>query len=104
MNAVSLIRDRSAAIAALCRRHRVARLELFGSAVAGEFDVDRSDLDFLVEFLSLTSVEHADAYFGLLADLQDLFDRDIDLVEAAAISNPHFRRSVEASRTVVYAA
>lgn len=39
------------AIAALCRRHGVARLEVFGSAARGEdFDPARSDADFLVEF------------------------------------------------------
>jgi uncharacterized protein len=40
-------------IAELCRRHRVRRLALFGSAVGEGFDPERSDLDFLVEFKPL---------------------------------------------------
>lgn len=39
------------ALAALCRRFRVRRLDLFGSAAAaGGFDPARSDLDLLVAF------------------------------------------------------
>jgi predicted nucleotidyltransferase len=79
-------------------------LELFGSAANGRFDATASDLDFLVEFEPLSPADRADAYFGLLAALQDLFQRDIDLVEAEAINNPYFRQTVQAGRTVLYAA
>ena len=57
----------------LCRKHRVRRLEIFGSAADGTFDPDRSDLDFLVEYETLTPGEHYEAYFGLWEDLQALF-------------------------------
>ncbi len=33
-----------------CRRNHVRRLSLFGSSLRADFDPDRSDLDFLVEF------------------------------------------------------
>ncbi len=37
-------------ITVICRRHGVARLEIFGSAARGDdFDPDNSDADFLVE-------------------------------------------------------
>ena len=88
----------------LCREHRVRRLEVFGSAAGDAFDADHSDLDFLVEFASIPPGEHSRAYFGLLRELEDLFGRKIDLVETAAITNPYFLRSVEGSRTVLYAA
>ena len=81
-----------------------ARLELFGSAATERFDVAHSDVDFLVEFSPLRPADRANAYFGLLADLQDLFQRDIDLVESEAVTNPYFKRFVDAQRTVVYAA
>jgi len=39
------------AIAEVCRRHRVHRLEVFGSGARGlDFDPQRSDVDLLVEF------------------------------------------------------
>ena len=45
------IADKKEELAELCRRHGVARLEVFGSAVRGmDFDPLTSDADFLVEF------------------------------------------------------
>lgn len=60
------IEEHRAELAELCRRHHVLRLSLFGSATRDDFDAERSDLDFLVDFESLSPGEHADAYFGLI--------------------------------------
>jgi predicted nucleotidyltransferase len=92
------------AVRQLCQRHRVRRLELFGSGTSDRFDAAVSDLDFIVEFEALSPADRADAYFGLLAALQDVFQRKIDLVESAAIDNPYFKQSVAKERTVLYAA
>jgi len=88
----------------LCARYHVRCLELFGSATKDQFDPEASDLDFLVEFLPLGSGEYFDTYFGLLEGLQELFERPVDLVMANAIKNPYFLKSVNLSRTVLYAA
>lgn len=104
MSAAPTILEQIDAVQRLCRKHRVARLELFGSAATGRFDALHSDLDFLIEFVPLSPADRADAYFGMLAALQDLFHRDIDLVETAAVTNPYFKQTVDADRTVLYAA
>ena len=91
-------------IAELCRRHRVRRLALFGSAARQDFDPERSDLDFLVEFEPLAPGTYARTYFDLLEALQQLFGRPVDLVIESAIKNPYFRQSVEQSQTLLYAA
>jgi len=102
---VSIIEQHRDALEQLCRRFRVKRLELFGSAATGDrFAGADSDLDFLVEFLPLEPGMHADAYFGLLGGLEDLFGRSIDLVMTRAIANPYFLESVNRTRTVLYAA
>jgi predicted nucleotidyltransferase len=101
---IRLIEQNREALERLCVRHHVARLELFGSAAEGGFDPQRSDLDFLVEFLPLKSGEHADAYFALLESLEALFGRPVDLLMVGAIKNPYFLQSVNQTRTVVYAA
>lgn len=88
----------------LCRRYRVRRLELFGSAAVGRARPGISDLDFLVEFEPLPVGAYADAYFGLLESLEQLFSRPVDLVVAAAIRNPYFRQSVEKTKALLYAA
>ena len=88
----------------LCRRFHVRRLDLFGSAAGDDFDPARSDLDFLVEFLPAPPGGYADAFFGLKESLEQLFDRPVDLVAAAAIRNPYFRESVDGARVLLYAA
>ena len=92
-----------AALEEICRRHKVRRLELFGSAARGEGRSRKSDLDFLVEFEPLPFGRYADAYFGLLEDLEQLFGRPVDLVVDSAIKNPYFRESIERTKALVYA-
>ena len=89
----------------LCRRFRVKKLDLFGSAVTeGSFDNGKSDIDFAVEFEAMEPVAHARAYFGLLAALQDLFSCPIDLIEIKAVTNPYMLESVNKQRREIYAA
>jgi hypothetical protein len=88
----------------LCRRFRVERLELFGSATSDSFDCEHSDVDFLVTFQQLDDGEHADTYFGLLSGLELLLERPVDLVMTRAIRNPYFLEAIEPTRTVLYAA
>jgi predicted nucleotidyltransferase len=87
----------------LCRRYRVRRLDLFGSAVTDRYRPAESDLDFLVEFEPLAVGTYADTYFGLHEALEELFGRTVDLVVASAIKNPYFRQSVEQSKVPLYA-
>jgi predicted nucleotidyltransferase len=98
-----LIEEKRQELERVCRRRRVHRIELFGSAAGAGFDPEHSDLDFLVTFQDLGLDQYADAYFGLLEDLQVLFQRPVDLVVASAIQNPYFRQAVESTRTLVYA-
>ena len=102
MNAI--VENKIVDLARLCAKYSVLRLELFGSAVSVDFDPERSDFDFLVEFRRGKEINAADQYFGLLEDLEGLFGRHIDLVEAGAMHNPYFIRRVNESRTLIYAA
>ncbi len=100
-----IVREKLAHLAAICVRRDVRCLELFGSAAADTgFKPDASDLDFLVEFGQLPHGEHANAYFGLLEDLEDLFGYPVDLVMTTAIKNPYFKKAIAASRVILYAA
>ncbi len=101
---IDLIEKQRGRLEDLCRKHRVRRLEVFGSAADGTFDPTRSDLDFLVEYLPVEDGKHGRVYFGLLHDLEDLFERKIDLVMPSAIRNRYFREAVNHSRKIVYAA
>ena len=90
---------------ALCRRYHVRRLDVFGSAARGDFDPERSDVDFLVEF----DRGHPDAlslktYFDFKDALEALLGRPVDLVEPGAVQNPYLRASIDASREPLFAA
>ncbi len=99
---IPLITNHFDELVEICRRHHVKRLEVFGSAAVGDFNPENSDIDFLVDYQLLPPSQHADAYFGLLEDLQSLFGRSVDLVEDKAIDNPYFRASVDETRQPVY--
>ena len=102
MNA--LISEKRDEIIALCRRFRVKALELFGSAAGDRFDPATSDLDFLVDYEEISPSDHAACYFGLLFSLEDLFGRDVDLVELSAVRNPYFLQAIAKDRVLLYAA
>jgi len=88
----------------LCRRYRVARLDVFGSAAEGDFDETRSDLDFLVDFQDGYQDPPFGRYFDFLAALKSLLGREVDLVETRAIKNPYFAQAVNKTRKLLYAA
>ena len=98
------VQERFAELRRLCVQHRVERLYLFGSAARDDFDPNTSDLDFLVEFEPMPPRDHADAFFGLLEDLERLFGRRVDLLEPEPIKNPYRWESIVQSRQVLYEA
>lgn len=99
-----ILEAKASELSEICRHRNVLRLSLFGSATASAFDVASSDLDFLVEFYPLSPAGHADSYFGLQEDLEQLFDRPVDLVEPKPLRNPYFRQAIEWTQVLVYAA
>ena len=72
---ISVIEERAEELELLCRNYGVRRLDLFGSASTGRYEEEGSDLDFLVEFQPSALNAYADAYFGLLEALGELFGR-----------------------------
>jgi len=100
-----LINQHAPAIAELCRRYCVRRLEVFGSAARGtDFDLEASDVDFLVEFSMAAGSPSLKAFFGLQTDLSRVLGRAVDLAEASAIRNPYVLASINRTRELVYGA
>ena len=97
-----LIEEKRQQLERICRQRHVRRIDLFGSATGSGFDPAESDFDFLVAFQDLG--KNADAYFGLLEDLEAVFQRPVDLVVDSAIQNPYFRQAVDSTRTPIYEA
>jgi predicted nucleotidyltransferase len=90
---------------AICRRFRVDKLHLFGSAaMADALQREPNDLDFLVEFADPLGADYVDNYFGLKDELERLFGLPVDLIAVPAIRNPYFREAVEKTKRTLYAA
>ena len=100
----ALIEQHLAGIAAICKRYRIARLEVFGSgAQDGEQFSTGSDADFLVQFAT-DARTGLDEFFGAKSELEGLLGREVDLVEAGAVRNPYVLRSIDRSRELIYVA
>ena len=99
-----LIAQHQDAIETLCREYGVSRLDVFGSATTSAFDSQRSDVDFLVEFLPGVDLgPWMKSYFELRDALSSLLRRDVDLVLAENVKNPYLHQSIKQTRQTVYA-
>jgi len=96
-----LIEDNLEEIRRLCRIHGVRRLEVFGSIRREDFDINRSDVDRLVEF-EPQAANSFQNFLDLKEALQGLFGRRVDLIELRAIRNRRLRRHIEQSKSPVY--
>jgi predicted nucleotidyltransferase len=89
-------------LAAVCRRHRIRRLSLFGSNLKGTNRPD-SDVDLLVEF-EPGATPGLIRLGGIAQELSALLGgREVDLRTAGDLSR-HFRDVVVSSAEVQYAA
>ncbi len=94
---------RRSALAALCREHGVATLDVFGSAADGRFDPQRSDYDFIARFVPDAAGPSLGRRFVDFAEaLEALLGRRVDLMTDHAIENPYLRRAIEASRVRLF--
>lgn len=76
---------------------------IFGSAIRSDFDPEKSDIDILVSFKTMTPPDHANSYFGLLEELEEIFGRSVDLLEEKAVKNPFLKKRIFKSGIVIYA-
>lgn len=101
---IAALEEKREALAVLCRKHGVVRLDAFGSAVGDDFSPGESDVDLLADFGDQDPFRLVDAYFGLLDDLRALLGADVDLVMSDAIKNRYVRAEIERTRRMLYAA
>ena len=102
MNAI--VKDKLPQIAELCRKYRVERMYLFGSAARDtDFDPATSDIDLLIAFSpELDVLDRGDNFLDLVEDLQTLFGRGVDLMTEKSLSNPYLVESIERDKQLIY--
>lgn len=89
-------------LASICRRHRVKRLGVFGSAARGDL-AESSDVDLLVEFEKGAETSLFDMV-RLQEELSRLLGRKVDLATPAILENPYRRQAVLKDLREIYAA
>jgi uncharacterized protein len=86
----------------LCQKSKVRNLYVFGSVLTDSF-TDKSDIDLIVDIDSKDPLDYADNYFNLKFALEELLNRQIDLLENKAIKNPYLRENMDNTKTLLYA-
>jgi predicted nucleotidyltransferase len=100
-----LIEKKRPIVEDLCRKYRVTRLEVFGSAAGDSFDPERSDIDFLVEFQIGSNLGPWMAnYFDFKEELENLLGCKVDLVMQSALKNHYFIDEVNRSKKLLHEA
>ena len=88
-------------IIALCEKHKVKELCVFGSALTDKF-TKNSDVDFTVVFDKSAVGDYFTNYFDFKFALEELLHRDVDLIEYEAIRNPYFKAEVDETKQPIY--
>ena len=85
----------------LCKTHKVKSLYAFGSVITDKFNQD-SDVDLIVDFQQLDVLDYGDNYYDLKFALEDIFKRNVDLLEDKAIINPYFLKTLNQNKKLIY--
>lgn len=88
-------------IVKLCEENEIKGLWLFGSAATGNWDPERSDLDFLFDIGEYDATAGR-RWMQLNFGLQQIFGENFDLVSRPAIRKPAFRASVDKTALSLY--
>ena len=98
---IALIDSSREQIEKLCYDTKVKRLFVFGSILTDRFK-NESDIDLLVEFENVDPLEYVDFYYNLKFGLEELLNREIDLLEIQAIKNPLMKLKLEEAKQLIY--
>lgn len=98
---MNLITEHIDQIKKLCDANKVKALFAFGSVTTGQFQPD-SDIDLVVDIEANDPLGYADHYFNLKFQLEQLMNRNIDLLEQKAIRNPFLKQQIDQTKVLIY--
>ena len=88
-------------IGKLCGSNKVKSLFAFGSVLTEDFKLE-SDIDLIVDIDEKDPKTYSDSYFNLKFQLEQLFQRKVDLLEQEALKNPFLREKIERTMVRIY--
>ena len=85
----------------LCKKNKVKSLFVFGSVIREDFN-QNSDIDLVVDFDESDPFKYTDLYFNLKNKLENLYKRQVDLIEERAIKNRFFKKELDNTKIKLY--
>jgi len=85
----------------LCGSNKVRTLFAFGSVLTDDFKPE-SDIDLVVDIDEKDPLSYSDSYFSLKFQLEQLFQRRVDLLEQKSIKNPYVKEQIEQTKVLIY--
>ena len=98
---MKIINQHSDQIKQLCSSNKVKSLFAFGSAITGDLKPD-SDIDLIVEIEEDDPISYSDYYFNLKFQLEEIFNRPVDLLETKAVKNRFLKAQIDKNKVLVY--
>ena len=100
---VKTIEKNKEALITLCKKYDVKTMYVFGSAATDTLNKN-SDIDILITFKDIPIHTYTDNYFELHDKLEELFNRNVDLITENSLSNPYLINSIDKTKQLLYAA
>ncbi len=102
----SIVKEKIPQLVELCKKYKVERMYLFGSAARGDdFDPATSDFDFLVTISEeLTPEDRGENTFELMYALDELFGREVDLLTEKQLTKPRLIENINRDKVLIYEA
>jgi len=90
-------------IISLFKEHKIKDAYLFGSAITDKFDENKSDVDFLVNFIDgIDPLEKGELLWNLRFALEDKLNKPIDLITETSLKNPYFIEELNEKKVKIY--
>ena len=102
MNLKETIHQSPKEFLSLCKNYDVKNLYAFGSSITENFNEASSDIDLLVELNTEDPLKRGQNLIDLWDKLEAYFKRKVDLLTSSSIKNPILRRSIEATKILIY--
>jgi predicted nucleotidyltransferase len=98
---MKIIDQNKSQISKLCSTNKVKSLFAFGSITTENFK-PFSDIDLIVDIDENDPISYSDYYFNLKFQLEQIFNRSIDLLESKALKNPYLKTQIDKTKVLIY--
>lgn len=97
-----LLTNHLPALKRVFQENSVKRAYAFGSVCTDAFSED-SDVDILIDFEeNLDPIAYGENYFKVVAEVEKILGRTVDLVTARTLRNPYFIKVLNQTKTLIY--